>query len=171
MKILVTTASRHGATEHIGEVIAGVLRDAGHQLGRCSIGEQDEVARVLDPAGYDVVVLGGSVYTGTWLQRATRAQELLLEQGVPVYAFAVGVLDITTEVTEPRWTLPRTVETAGERVTFGGTIAKEGLSMRERSLLAVVRAKEGEYTDWDSVNAWAGAIAADIAASSVSKRP
>lgn len=168
MKILVTTASRHGATENIGDVVAEVLREAGHEVGRCSISEQDEVGDVLDPSGYDAVVLGGSVYTGTWLQRATRAQDLLLERELPVYAFAVGVLDITPDVTQERWTSPRTAQTAGERVTFGGTIAREGLSMRERSLLAVVRAKEGEYTDWDSVNAWAGAIAADIDASSVS---
>ena len=32
MKVLVTVASKHGATGEIGEVIASVLRDAGHAI-------------------------------------------------------------------------------------------------------------------------------------------
>lgn len=171
MRILVTTASRHGATSHIGDVVAQVLETCGHEVTRQSIGETEDVAAALGNADHDAVVLGGSVYTGTWLQRAKSAQEFLLAKGVPVYAFAVGVLDITPDVTDERWIAPRTSDTLGERVVFGGTIAREGLSMRERSLLAVVRAKEGEYTDWESVDLWARAVAARVDANSVSETP
>lgn len=162
MRILVTTASRHGATSHIGDVVAEIARECGHEVERRSIGEHDDVAQVLDDVDHDAVILGGSVYTGTWLQRAKGAQEFLLGRGIPTFAFSVGVLDITPDVTETRWVAPRTQDTAEERVVFGGTIAREGLSMRERSLLAVVRAKEGEYTDWDAVNDWARAVASSI---------
>lgn len=166
MKILVTTASRHGRTTEVGEAVAAVLREAGHQVTQLSIAETDDVAAVLPTTGYDAVILGGSVYTGAWLQRALTAQELLLAGDTRSYAFAVGVLDLTRDVTAERWIAPRTVRNAHERVTFGGRINRDGLSMRERSLLAVVRAKDGEYTDWAAVRAWAGAVAADLAVSS-----
>lgn len=163
MRILVTTASRHSTTTDVGDAIADVLRGIGHEVGRQTIAESDDVASVLDVRGYDAVVLGGSVYTGAWLQRATTALELLLAAGVRTYAFAVGVLDVTKDVTDVRWTAPRTSASAGQRVVFGGRISREGLSMRERSLLAVVRAKEGEYTDWSAVRAWADAVGSDLA--------
>lgn len=164
MRILLVTASRHGWTSRVGDEVGAVLRAAGHDVTRQDIQEQDVVAEVLDASGFDAVVLGGSVYTGSWLTRATQAQELLLEGGVPVYAFAVGILGITPDVTEPRWITPRRDETAHERVVLGGRLSREGLSVREKSLLAVVRAKDGEYTDWDAVARWAAAVAADIAA-------
>ncbi len=160
------TASRHGATTRIGDVIAGVLADAGHVVTRLEVFEDDDVAAVLQTADIDAAVIGGSVYTGSWLARATIAQALLIERGVRTYAFAVGVLDVTPDVLDPAVTAPRTTATASARVTFAGIIDRSALSMRERSLLAVVRAKEGEFTDWDGVRAWAGAVAADPALAS-----
>lgn len=50
---------------------------------------------------------------------------------------------------------------------FGGRITRDGLSVREKSLLAAVRAKDGEYTDWGGVTAWAQGVAADLAHASV----
>ncbi|MBN8881541.1 MAG: hypothetical protein J0H73_04410 [Salana multivorans] len=171
MKILVTTASRHGWTSRVGDAVADVLRAAGHDVTRRSIDERDVVGDVVDATGYDAVVVGGSVYTKTWLSRATQAQELLLDRGVRVYAFAVGVLELTPDPGDPRWTAARTVENAGERVVFGGRITRDGLSMREKSLLAAVRAKDGEYTEWEGVEAWATGVAADLARATPQARP
>lgn len=163
MRIRVITATRHGATTHVGDIVADELTAAGHEVERVNLAETDDLAVVAAP-GADAAVLGASVYTGAWLERARIAQQHLLAAGVPTYAFAVGVLGVTQEVTDPAWTSPRTAETQAERVVFGGTIRLKGLSVRERSLLAVVRAKEGEYTSWDDVHAWARAVAADVAA-------
>lgn len=58
MRVLVTVASRHGGTREIGQAVAQVLRDAGHDVTEA---DPDEV-RALD--GYDAVVLGSSVYVG-----------------------------------------------------------------------------------------------------------
>lgn len=163
MRILVTTASRHGATSKIGDVVAEVLSEAGHQVTRTALAESEEFA-ALDVSEHDAVVLGASVYTGSWLPVATATAADLVDRGVPVYSFAVGVLDITDDVTDPMWCVPRSSDNVDSRVTFGGTIAKDGLSLRERSLLSVVRAKDGEYTNWDSVREWARAVAANAAA-------
>ncbi|WP_454294517.1 flavodoxin domain-containing protein [Salana multivorans] len=163
MRILVTTASRHGWTRHVGDVVADILRAEGHDVTRQVINEKDVVADVLDLAQVDAVVIGGSVYTKTWLSRATTALELALASGTRAYTFAVGVLDLTPDPAGRRWTAPRSAGNAGERVVFGGRITRDGLSVREKSLLAAVRAKDGEYTDWGGVTAWAQGVAADLA--------
>lgn len=163
MRILVTTASRHGWTSRVGHAVAQVLEAAGYDVTRQSIAENDVVSDVLDTDGYDAVIIGGSVYTKTWLTRALKAQDELLRRGVPTYAFAVGVLDVTPDPGASRWTAPRSAGNAEERVTFAGRITREGLSVREKSLLAAVRAKDGEYTDWEGVRAWALGVAADLA--------
>ena len=64
MQILVTVASRHGATAEIGSAIADALRADGHVV--------DELAPedVVDVAAYDAVVLGSAVYTAHWLPAA-----------------------------------------------------------------------------------------------------
>ena len=65
MKILVTVASKHGATGEIGEVLAGVLRDAG--LEAETLRPQDVAS--LD--GYDAVVWGArSTPAAGWNRRA-----------------------------------------------------------------------------------------------------
>lgn len=163
MRILVTTASRHGWTSRVGHTVADVLEAAGYDVARQEIAEGDVVSEVLDTTGYDAVVVGGSVYTKTWLARATKAQEELLARGVPTYAFAVGVLDVTPDPGAGRWTARRGAHNAEERVVFAGRITREGLSVREKSLLAAVRAKDGEYTDWDGVRGWALGVASDLA--------
>lgn len=160
MRILVATASRHGTTARVGDAVAHELRAGGHDVERRDLGDA-RVARVEDLAtdGIDAVVLGGAVYTGSWLATAHDAQARLLERDVPTVTFAVGILDVTADPLAERWTLPRTAATADERVIFGGAIDKDQLSLRERSLLAVVRAKEGEYTRWEDVRAWSAALA------------
>ena len=58
MRILVTVASRHGATREIGTVVADVLRSAGHDVDEL---EPEDVGTV-EP--YAAVVLGSAVYAG-----------------------------------------------------------------------------------------------------------
>src|SRR4051794_8974088 len=63
MKILVTAASRHDATDEIATAIAEALTRRGHEAEACSID-------AASPEGYDAVVLGSAVYIGRWLKPA-----------------------------------------------------------------------------------------------------
>jgi menaquinone-dependent protoporphyrinogen IX oxidase len=63
-KVLVSAASKHGATAEIGQVIAEQL--AGHGV-RTVVLPPGEVGAVGD---YDDVVVGSAVYTGHWLDEA-----------------------------------------------------------------------------------------------------
>jgi menaquinone-dependent protoporphyrinogen oxidase len=61
MKVLVTAATKHGATGEIAQAIGDVLRDQGLDP---TVLEPEQVDAV---DGYDAVVLGSAVYAGHWL--------------------------------------------------------------------------------------------------------
>jgi menaquinone-dependent protoporphyrinogen oxidase len=65
MKVLVTAASKHGATAEIGATIGEVL--GGEQGLDATVVPPEEVAAV---DGYDAVVLGSAVYAGHWMAAA-----------------------------------------------------------------------------------------------------
>ena len=62
--VLVTAASRHGATREIAQIIGQALRERG--LDSTVRAPED----VSDLAAYDAVVLGSAVYAGHWLPEA-----------------------------------------------------------------------------------------------------
>jgi menaquinone-dependent protoporphyrinogen oxidase len=81
MKVLVSAASRHGATSEIAEEIGKALR--------VDVRPAEQVSSVED---YEAVVLGSAVYAGRWLQPARELAErhagALSER--PVWLFSSG---------------------------------------------------------------------------------
>ena len=86
MRVLVSVASKHGATGEIGEIIGGVLRDAQMDI----VSEAPERVRSID--GYDAVILGSAVYAGRWMGSARsfaeRHEAALVTR--PVWLFSSG---------------------------------------------------------------------------------
>ena len=66
MKVLVTAASKHGATAEIADAIAGKFRESAIDV---EIHAPDAVDDVVP---YDAVVIGSAVYAGHWLEPARR---------------------------------------------------------------------------------------------------
>ena len=64
MTVLVTAASKHGATREIAEAIARVLDEHGVSA------ECVDLDKVGDLGRYEAVVLGSAVYMGQWLKEA-----------------------------------------------------------------------------------------------------
>jgi hypothetical protein len=64
VKVLVSAASRHGATAEVAANIGATLQAAGHDA---FVLAPDEVQRV---DGYDAAVIGSGVYVGKWLDPA-----------------------------------------------------------------------------------------------------
>ena len=160
MKVLVTAASKHGATEEIARAIAMELELEGI------------VADVLPPDGvdsvddYDAVILGSGVYAGHWMGNAMnladRESEALARR--PVWLFSSGPLgDPPAPATEPV-DVAKVVELTGARGhrVIAGRLDKHDLSLGERAITAVVRAPEGDYRPWDQIAAWAKEIARDL---------
>lgn len=163
MTVLLVTFSKKGSTTAIGDAIAETLREEGLDVERRSFGiGPAEVMAGLAPEAISAAVVGGAVYMNAWVPPAVTAQRTLLAAGVRTHAFAVGMAHVTPEPGDPRWLAPRSIGNAQERVTFAGTVPTEGLSLKERAVLAMVRAEPGEHTDWDAVRTWAHGLVAAI---------
>src|SRR4051812_11266359 len=85
-KVLVATASRHGATAEIGESIAVLLRGYGLEVDVRRMEDVD----TLYP--YDAFVLGSAVYMGSWLRTAHRFvdEHAELIRSRPTWLFSSG---------------------------------------------------------------------------------
>ena len=172
MTVLVVYASKHGATRQIAERIAATLTAAGHP----SDARPTETAG--DLAGYDAFVIGAAAYYGHWLKAATeftRAYQALLADR-PVWLFSSGPLG--TEATDAQGHDPRekalpkelgelkeATGARGHRVFFGALVPDD-LTFPEPTVrrLAAGRAllPEGDFRDWEDIDAWAGAIAREL---------
>jgi menaquinone-dependent protoporphyrinogen oxidase len=165
MRVLVTTASRHGGTREIGAAVAEVLRGAGHDV---TVADPDDVDRV---AGYDAVVLGSAVYVG---RLAVALRDLVERQGDelaarPVYLFwsgPVGVPPVPASEPDDVGAVARRVG-AREVRAFGGRLVPTELGLAERALVALIRAEDGDFRDFADVEAWAGRVARDLGAAGV----
>jgi menaquinone-dependent protoporphyrinogen oxidase len=173
MSILVAYASKHGATEEIAKRIAESLRAAGHDAEDLSVTEAGALER------YDGFVLGSATYMGHWLKDAAafvrKNRDLLAHK--PVWLFSSGPLG--TEATDPKGVDVRTsaepkelpefqevISPRGHRVFFG-VLDPGKLSFTERSLRKLPAARgvmpEGDFRDWQEIQAWAQEIATEMA--------
>jgi menaquinone-dependent protoporphyrinogen oxidase len=154
-KVLVATASRHGATDEIAQVIGEVLAGTGLDVSVKPMSEVDALAP------YDAYVLGSAIYVGKWLSEAQsfveEHHELLATR--PTWLFSSGPAGdgLTADPFDPR----ELVELTGARdhCLVGGRLDSSVLGFRERAVVNLVHAKDGDYREWDTVAAWATAIA------------
>ncbi|WP_129339591.1 flavodoxin domain-containing protein [Cellulomonas endophytica] len=161
MKVLVTVASRHGATREMGEVVAEVLRTHGHVV------DEVDPEDVEDVAAWDAVVLGSAVYVG---RLAAGLRHLVEREGGrlrsrPVWLFWSGPLAVPDAATDVPDDVDVVARHAGARDVrcFAGRVRHGALSLQERALVALVRAPEGDFRDLDAVRAWAEEVATGLA--------
>ncbi len=158
MRVLVASATRHGATAEIAEAIAATLKDRGLKV------ELRRVEEVADMSGYDAVVLGSAVYIGKWLEPARQfavdhAAELAMR---PTWLFSSGPLG-----DPPRPDAAHAVQVddliegtrAREHRLFDGRLDLYQVSFLERTVAKAVRAKAGDFRNWDAIQGWANSIA------------
>lgn len=160
MRVLVSVASRHGGTLEMGETIAEVLRDAGHDVDEVV---PDEVERVDE---YAAVVLGSAVYVGRMAlgirDLVDRRAGQLRER--PVWLFWSGpVGDPPAPGTTPD-DVTAVAKAVGARDVrmFSGRLERSELNISERALVALVRAEAGDFRDLDVVREWAGSIGDEL---------
>ena len=161
MRILVSVASRHGATREIGEVVAEVLRGAGHDVDEL---EPDDVGTV---EMYEAVVLGSSVYVG---RLAAALREFVdRESGQlaarPVWLFWSGpVGDPLVPPTEPDDVVTVATRTGAHLPhCFAGRLDRDKLGLAERALVAMIDSDQGDFRDLDVVRAWTRSVADELA--------
>lgn len=169
MRLLVSAASKHGATQDIAEAVAATLRAAGHDV---------DVARpedVSDVEPYGGCVLGSGVYAGSWLAPARDlVQRFSTElQGRPVWLFSSGPVGAPLKPEHDAVDVSQQIELTGARQhrLFAGRLDRELLGFAERAVVRALHVPAGDFRDWEDIGAWAGTIAEDLrAAAPVSNR-
>jgi len=162
IRILVTYASKYGATAEIAEKIGQVLRQAGLQA------DVLPVNRVSDLTPYKAVVLGSAVYMGQWRKEAVaflKTNEKLLAER-PVWLFSSGPMGEGDPVQLTKgWRSPKAQRPIIDRIRprdiaiFHGMLDMKNLNFLEKLAIKNVKAPVGDFRDWNAIATWAADIA------------
>ena len=157
MRVLVTAATKHGATREIAQVIGDALRDHGLDP---TIIEPEQVGTVDD---YDAVVLGSAVYAGHWLKPAKQLVDRCGSalSARPVWLFSSGPIGDPPKPDEDPADVAEILAATGARGhrLFAGKLIREQLSFPERAIVSALRVPEGDFRDWPEITGWAAGIA------------
>jgi menaquinone-dependent protoporphyrinogen oxidase len=158
-RILVTYATRAGATAEIAQAIAENLAARGYAVDVKPVQEKP----VLD--GYSAVVLGSAIRMGGWLPEAVnfvKANQAALN-GLPVALFTVHMLNTGDDeagrtARAAYLNAVRPLLQGAEAVYFEGKMDFSRLSFLDRTIAKMVKAVEADHRDWDKIRQWAGAV-------------
>jgi menaquinone-dependent protoporphyrinogen oxidase len=161
-KILVAYASKYGATAEIAEKIGAGLRQAGLET------DVLPAQKVNDLAPYQAVILGSAVYMGRWRKEALQFLKNHMQAlaGRPVWVFSSGPTGEGDPLTlVDGWRYPEGQQPLIESIhprdlaVFHGKMDPQKLNLFEKQILKMVKAKIGDFRDWESIAAWAASIA------------
>ena len=162
MRILVSTASKHGSTAEIATRIAEALRVG---LPGDAVVEVLPAAEVGNATSYDAVVLGSAVYMGRWLEDARHAAaRLATHPPRPVWLFSSGPIgDPPKPDEEPAEVgdIAKATHARGHRL-FAGRLDRHRLGFGEKAVVVALRVADGDFRDWDAIDAWGAQIADEV---------
>ena len=166
MKVLVATASRHGATHEIGEQLGTDIAAGLHDRGIDARVDTRDAEQVDDVSEYDAVILGSAVYMGRWLKSARKLVDRELEQfeSIPVWLFSSG--PVAADDTPAPGTKWATASWARDHHTFGGKLDRSTLSRGERFVASAVHATDGDNRSTEEITEWAQTISESLAETS-----
>jgi menaquinone-dependent protoporphyrinogen oxidase len=157
MRVLVTAASKYGATAEIAAAIAEELDKHGLEA---TVLPPEEVNGV---DGYDAVVVGSAVYAGHWLKPARELVERHADAlaGRPVWLFSSGPVGDPPKPQEDPVDVADLLAATGAREhrVFAGKLVRKQLSFPERAIVSALRVPEGDFRDWTEIHQWAAGIA------------
>ncbi len=161
-KVLVTYATKYGATMGIAEKIGQVIGQSGFDV------DIHPVKKVKDLANYNAVVLGSAVYIGMWRKEAAaflKANEHALS-GMPVWLFSSGPADEgDVSALVLGWKFPGGLQATADRIKprditiFKGFANASKMNPIEKWMLNNVKSPAGDFRDWEAISAWGKAIA------------
>ena len=178
MRVLVTYATRHGATAGIAQRIGDVLEQKGIETDVHPVAD----AKLMERGGhlnrYDAFVVGSAIYAFHWLSDAKdfvrRNEEVLSAR--PVWLFGSGPVGDKTmddkghDLTEPPTEMAGLAERVRARqsqVFFGAyDPAAKPVGFMEQVMHAIPAARDalpsGDFRNWSDIEEWAEAIAHDL---------
>jgi menaquinone-dependent protoporphyrinogen oxidase len=157
MQVLVSAASKHGATAEIADRIGARIRDRGFVV---TVERPDQVGALDD---YGAVILGSGVYAGHWLKEAKILADRVAacDPAPRVWLFSSGPLGDPPKPDEDPVDVAEIFEAVQpvDHTVFAGRIDKNELGFGERAIMIAVRAPNGDFRDWNEIANWANGIA------------
>ena len=174
MKVLVAYASKYGATKGIAERIGDVLSRRGLEV------DVEECTKGLEASGYDAYVIGSAVYEFNWRKDARKLVERDADElaAHSTWLFASGPVGTETVDKDGHDVLkgaePKQFAKYEELIHPRGTQVFRGAYQHDRlrggdRIIAWMPAirdilPEGDFREWDAVEAWATSIADELGA-------
>ena len=161
-QVLVTYASKHGATAQIAETVAEKLREFDLAVDCVPVGE------VSDLSPYVAVVLGSAVYFNHWRGRAVRFLDRHADElsQIPFWIFSsgpVGEDGSSSDQFEPRRAIDASERLrARGHVVFGGRVDAPAHGPLKRALVERIPRSYRDRRDWGEIRTWAAAIAHEL---------
>jgi menaquinone-dependent protoporphyrinogen oxidase len=158
-RVLVTYASKMGATQEIAEVIGRELQGFGMQVTVAPCADN------VSPDGFDGVVIGSAIYTRRWVKEATKylkrhALGLDRQRTWLFHSGPCGEGARDEQVQAPK-AVERVLVPLGlpAPVTFGGRLDLEHAIGPVSRWMGAKGPLSGDFRDWDRIRAWASEIA------------
>ena len=156
--VLVTYASKYGATKEIAERIGEGLRQAALQV------DVLPVERVLGVALYQAVITGSAVYIGKWMKSACQFlndhKEELAQR--TIWLFSSGPTGEGDPVALLEgWRLPADPKPVIDRIQprdiaiFHGSIDVARVNLIEKTAVKTLKKPFGDFRKWDAITSWA----------------
>ena len=171
MRVLVAYSSKYGSTRGIADRIGERLRIAGHEV------DVEECDNIEYPEVFDAFIVGSAAYMGSWRKEARKFvqhnRELLASR--PTWLFSSGPLGTARKDKEGDDVLveaaPKQFEEYEEELhprgtmVFFGALEKDKLRGPDRMVSWMPEndaLPEGDFRDWDAIDAWADTVAAEL---------
>ena len=170
VKVLVTYASKYGATKGIADFIAERLRISGLEVDIFAVDD------VINAGDYGAFVIGSALYMGRWLKEAIRfvSRNNSILSARPVWLFSSGPIGQERidakgrDLADPSVSGPVDLEriksglqVKDHRVFFGAFDPSHlGFFTRQIFKSQAVRSASpvGDFRDWNEIGEWAGEI-------------
>ena len=161
-KVLVTYASKYGATKEIAEKIGEALNDAGVTTDVLPVKQVSDLSR------YQAVILGSAVYIGQWRKEAVKFleanQNALAERGVWLFSSGPTGEGDPFELLEG-WNFPKGQQEIADHIqprdiiVFHGNVEVGKLNFLHKFMISKVESPVGDFRDWEMITSWAASIA------------
>ncbi len=155
--VLVTYASKYGATGEIAQKIGQLLGQAGWQATVLPVDE------ATDPGKYSTVVLGSAVYIGKWQKEAGAFLQTHVKilADLPVWLFSSGPTGEGDPVDLLEgWRLPSNLQPVVDRIqprgvaVFHGHINLQKINFIEKQAVKSLKKPFGDFRDWEAIASW-----------------
>jgi menaquinone-dependent protoporphyrinogen oxidase len=165
-RILVTYASKAGSTKEVAERIAKYLADKNLVV------DLQPVSSVTGIDSYQSIVLGSAIRAGNLLPEVKafimKNQDRLAQKHFSIFIVCLTLKDETEEncKTVSAYLEPVRAQVKPDKEgLFAGTMNINKLGFLERMLIKAMKAPEGDYRNWEAIDAWAEELSQEMNAS------